>query len=317
MRCFLKQFLLEGRNEMSEKNFHTLIIENDPFASNMMMILLAKDYRTHVAGELSSRFNLEILDALTNPREAKKAAEFDHFNIDPKQPIDVVILGTEVPWDNDLPIKILEKFSKWAVPPKVLCTCTYPDAKMLQKISAYKCFSGYLVKSDVLYCIASAVCLAAKNYTVVSSQVCSLLEKEAFQKFRAETLILNSPNDGEKLRTNAKLGMDIIRLKLIFNLPQSEIRDELFTTEEYVAQVISKKYSNLHMPNIVFGTITLDELFTNPYIDNKKIIEHYQKILDELPEIMAKRSDSKRNPKFRNMDTLAFHLMTRPNIEKW
>jgi hypothetical protein len=71
------------------------------------------------------------------------------------------------------------------------------------------------------------------------------------------------------------------------------------------------------MPEIVFGTITLDELFTNPYIDNRKIIEHYQKIIDELPEIMAKRSDQKRNPKFRNMDTLAFHLMTRPDIEKW
>jgi DNA-binding NarL/FixJ family response regulator len=318
----LETIPLGGENKMSKKYFHTLIIENDPFASDMMMLLLARDYRTHVVGELSTRGDLSVFDSLLNLREAKKLnkkdAEFDYFDIDPKQPVDVIILGTEVPQDVDLPIKVMEKFSKWIKPPKILCTCTYPDIKMLQKLSRYGCFSGYLVKSDVLYSIASAVCLAANGYSVITPRVCPLLEKGDLQKFPGETLIISSHNDGKKIRKSEKMKVDILRLNLIFNLPIYDIHDELSATEKYIAQVISKGYSNLQISDIVSGTITLNELFANPYIDNEKIIDHYQKIINDLPKIMKRRKeDKKRSPKFRNMSTLAFHLLTRPDIKKW
>jgi DNA-binding NarL/FixJ family response regulator len=308
---------------MSKKYFHTLIIEDDPFSCNMMTLLLSRDYRTHVTGELSNRVDLSIFDSLLNLRETKKDAGFAYFHIVPKQPIDVVILNTEVSWDVDLPIRIMEKFSKWTKPPKVLCTCTYPDIEIFQKLSEYNCFSGYLVKSDVLYCIASAVCLAAKGYSVITPRVCPILEKGSFRKFPGETLIVNSHNDGKKIRESEKMKLDILRLSLIFNLSIYDIHDELSATEKYIAQVISKGYSNLQIADIVSGAITLNELFVDSYLDNEKIIDHYQKIVNDLPELMKRRQgkgrkgDNQRNPKFRNMGTLAFHLMTRPDIEKW
>lgn len=302
---------------MQKKYFNTLIIEDDPFSSNMTAMLLAKDFRTHVIGELPTRINLSVFDTLANLRKAKKIQkeqlEFEYFNITLGLPIDVVILDTEVPWDKDLPIKVLEKLSTWSTPPKVLLTCTYPDPNMLEKVSSYGCFSGYVVKSEVLYCIASAVCLAANGYIVITPQICTHLEAGKFEKFPGKILVLSLPSE-KKTRSNGKLGLNIIRLKLIFNLPQSEIKEELFTTEEYVSQVIHNKYSDLHMSEIVSEDRVLEDLFSNPYIDNKKIIEYYQKL---IPEVLAKRADKKRNSKFRNMDTLAFHLMTRPHIEKW
>ncbi len=299
---------------MKKQCFNVLLIEDDHFASNMIMMLLAKDFRTHVIGELSNHIDSEIFNSLTQLRKAKKESGGGYLNANPKHPIDVVILDTEVPWNKDIPSKVMENFSKWASPPKILCTCTYPDEKTLKSLSKFECFSGYIVKSDVLYCIASAVCLAGTGYTVISPQICPLLEEGDITNLRGETLIISYPKQEKKIRINGNLSADIIRLKLIFNLPQSEIQEELFTSEKYARQVITKKYSNLHMSDIVFERIKLDELLSNPYINNRKIIEHYGRI---IPNVLAKRSSKKRNPKFRNMDTLAFHLMTIPDIKKW
>ena len=316
---FLEAFEIGRRIKMSKNCSHVLIIDNDPFASRMMDLLLARDYRTRVVGELTGDIPPESFDSLSALHKARGTADGpDSFPPDADQPVDVILLNVENADRPGLPLLILDRLSSWPKPPRVLCTCTHPDAETARRIADQPCFAGYLAKSDVLYCIAAAVCLAVRGYTVITpAAALVLLNGRVALRDRERTLVVSLPPDTKKNRANAKLGTDIIRLKLILNLPLSEIQDELCTSEEYVAQVVSKKYADLQLGEIISGRVSLQELFASPYLDNGKIIHEYSKILQDQPALLERRKDKTRNPKFRNMDTLAFHLLTRPEIEKW
>ena len=305
---------------MSKNPFSVLIIEDDPYASDLMMTLLARDYRTQVIAELSNRVSLEVFGSLSDLRGRKNSSrdEDGFFKEDFAKSIDVVILDTEVPWNIDLPFQVAKKISTWANPPRILFMATHPNIDAIENYMANSCFSGYVLKEEVLYGLASAVCLAAKGYCVITPGVRSLVEhKFARSKFPVETLMISSPGMADIRKECDEIEKQIIRLGLLFDLPQHDIHDEMGFSETKVAKTMSKGYLDLLIPDIVSNKISLEELFNNPYIDNNKIVNHYQAILKELPQHLERRRAVTKSPKFRGMSTLAFHLLTRLDIQKW
>jgi DNA-binding NarL/FixJ family response regulator len=305
---------------MPPRCFQVIIIEDDPYANDLMMMLLARDYRTHVVAELSNQVDLRLLDYLgkISAQDASKNRNrsFD-LRIDSGGCTDVVILDTEVPWAADLPLEILEKLSAWENPPKVLCTCTYPNIEFIEKVLGYKCFSGYLIKGEALYAMASAVCLVANEYCVITPEVRSMLEKEVGRgKFPEKTLVLSSPDTKKLEKGFSQRERKIFRLGLFFNLPQSDICDELIVSETLVSKTMTKGYAILQIPDIISGNISLEKAFNNNYIDNRKIIDRYKNVISGLPDQMDRKLTDK-SPKFKGEGTLAFHLLTRPYIEEW
>lgn len=316
---------------MPKHEFNVLLIEDDPYASNVIMMLLARDYRTRIVAELSNQVILDIFESLDS---LSKASGTDI------RYIDVVILDTEVPWNEDLPLQIIEIFSSWVKPPKILCTSTYQRKQDIEKFLKYSCFSGYLIKAEVLYSIASAVCLAAEGYFVITPGVRSIAEKELGRKSFPDKALILSSLGMEKIEKEYKprkeftrIGRDIIILDMLFNLPQVEIHDELNISQDWIAKIIGKGYEILQIQDIVSGIVSLSKLFTNPYVENSKIINYYQNILKDLPAIIEKRRNEEerrqeqskstllkpkfRYPKFRSECTLAFHLLTIPEIQEW
>jgi len=192
---------------------------------------------------------------------------------------------------------------------------------MLNALKGFECFYGYLVKGEILYSMASAVCLAHKGKFVVTPDVIKKCKDELPYDKVENILVLSSPKllppqtEEEKLQKNAKDKMDVIRLSILFNLPIAEIEDEL--GYKGAAREVTKKYTELKITDLVDRTETLENLFNNKnfdYIDNTKIIEHFQKTLNKVPDLLNRRRNSKgviKHPKFRGVGTLAFHLHTR------
>jgi DNA-binding NarL/FixJ family response regulator len=288
---------------MANKDYWVLIIEDDPFASDIIMMLLARDYRTHAIEEMSGKVKLE---------------NFDSGGRLSKEHIDVVILDTETPWNADLPFQIAEKLCSWENSPKILCTTTFPNIQTIKKFLNMNCFSGYLIKEEALYSLASAVCLAANGYFVITPGLCSSLEKEIGRsRFPADTLILRSPKMTDLYKGCTHLEQEIIRLGILFNLPDYEIHDELCCAESTVGNTMQDGRDVLQMPEIESGEVDLKKLFESPYLDNTKIINHYRETLEHLPENIERRKEKTGRSRFRNKSTLAFHLLTVPEIEKW
>lgn len=301
---------------MSKCAFSTLLVEDDPYASNMMLMLLARDYRTQV---VSVKDSLELFTSLNEsddsiPQEDQETI-LKGIGID--KPVDVVVLNADVPGNVDLPFQLAEKISVWPKPPKILCTSIQPNVQAIEKFMEYGCFSGYLIKSEVSYSLASAVCLAAEGYCVITPEVRAVAEKEmGRKKFPPETLILNSLGM-EMFEEFDETGKEILLLGLVFNLPQHDISDELVVTNGWVAKRMSQGYAHLQIPDVASGDTAIDELFSNLYIDSSKLVRHFQEILKDVARYLERRKDETKSPKFREMSTLAFHLLTRPNIQKW
>jgi len=79
--------------------FRLIVYEDDPYANDLMMMLLARDYRTHVVAELSneSRFGDIGLFRQIKARKEQVSMESGFFDlgIDSGGCTDVVILDTE------------------------------------------------------------------------------------------------------------------------------------------------------------------------------------------------------------------------------
>jgi CheY-like chemotaxis protein len=65
------------------KEYRAIIVEDDPFACDLMGLLLARDWRTHVVAELGLGTEAELKKILAGQAH----------------PIDVVLIDTETPVD--------------------------------------------------------------------------------------------------------------------------------------------------------------------------------------------------------------------------
>lgn len=262
------------------KDIHVVVVEDDPYARDLMSLLLTRDWRTRVVGEFAEE------------------AELSLFLGDEMQKVDVVVIDTEIPGDPEFPTRLAAITQRRLKPPKILYTGTKVDLDILHEAIHAGC-SGYILKHESLYALSSAVAWVATGQCVITPGIQHASQRLAFPN---GTLIL----DGRKCASNfSQREAEIVRLGIIFNLAIRDISDELVLGAGWVSEVISTIYRKLGVREILTGEVPLDM-----YFSDEAVLTHYRDII--------KRAKSKHDiGKLRKapwMSTLAFHLLTVPEV---
>jgi DNA-binding NarL/FixJ family response regulator len=262
------------------KDIRVLIIEDDPYARDLMSLLLTRDWRTRVVGEVVSE------------------DELNDFLSDELQKVDVVIIDTEMPGEPDLPFRLASVTQKLPRPPAILYTGTLTKHEIIDRVCRSE-NAGYVLKQEILYGLGAAVALVAKGTCVVTPGVFQIAGRYGFPN---GTMILDS-----RKRTTNFTGREneLIRLGIIFNLAIRDIADELVLGAGWVSEIVSGIYKKLGLREILTGEVPLDMYFTD------------ETVLAHIKQISRRSTTDQPGVKMRKapwMSTLAFHMLTVPDI---
>lgn len=267
-----------------EKEIRVIIVEDDPYSRDLMDMLLARDWRTRVISELGSM------------------EDVDHYFRDGNDRPDVLLLDTEMPGEPDWPIKIAESFRTLPQPPNIVCTGTQIHRGALKEFSEGK-LSGYLLKNEILYSLASAV-----SHVNAGNKVCTPTVWQAIQDTSSQIPDNLVILDGAKPVANfTDREKEIIRLGILFNLAHRDVADELVISPIWVSEVVSNIYEKLGLREIVSGAYEVDDYFQDAYV-----AERIKGILDRSSVKNGKKK-LRRTPW---VSTLAFHVLTIPERER-
>ena len=261
------------------KDISVLLIEDDIYARDLMSMLLTRDWRTRVVGEVGTESDVE------------------KFLRDPLHRIGAIILDTEVPGDPDWPFRVAEYATHSGHRPAILCTATQPNSETLRQVLHHQ-FNGYLLKREMGYGLAAAIALAVKDGKWVTT-------RSAYQLALRERLTL--PENAVSLDGTKPVGgltpreAEIARLAILFNHPHRDLSDELIIRADQVAKHVSSVYTKLGLDEIMNG-----EMKPETFIQDKLVLQHFQRILDRI--------GTKSVRKTADMATLAFHLLTVPEV---
>lgn len=264
------------------KDINVMIVEDDPYARDFMSILLRRDWRVRVAGEYGSNDGIEMHHALRQP-----AAH-----------IDVIVVDTEVPGDEQWPLKVAQITRTLPQPPAILYTCTCPQLHMLGHVLEAK-GSGYVAKSEIMYSLATAVTAVADGHFVITPGVQMIA---AQIELPARTMIMDGTVPVANFTPREK---DLTRLGILFNLGQRDIADDLVLSTDFVAEVMSQVYAKLGLRELLSGEKPLEETF-----QDERILSHCREIMKH-----SAKPGSPQGRKAPWMSTVAFHLLTIPDVE--
>lgn len=259
------------------KDIRVVIVEDDPFARNWMTFLLVRDWRTKVIGELDDRQDLETYLKQLHER------------------VDLVIVDTDAPESLQWLGKIHSMFSGLSTPPRVVCTGLRPNEAILKYLSS-PVFAGYVIKGEVLYAIGWVASLAIEGNWVITPSIQPLAIQHGFE-LPDNTIVV----DGRVAVTNlTESEARVARLAFMFSLERRDLADELDISPAWGYGVVSTIYTKLGMDELLAGEVeAATHLGNNPMV------------LAHLKGITARLGDSK---KASDMETLAFHLMSSPDI---
>ena len=262
------------------KDLNVLLIEDDPFARDLMGMLMARDWRTRVIAEAGTEEEVRVL-------LGSRVQRFD-----------ALIVDTEVPGDADWPFRIAAIARGADSPPEVVFTGTRPSAGILEKVIAFK-HGGYLMKPEIRYSLVSAVAFASKRDRFVITPSVYREALQARTELPSPTFVLDGRQPTHNLTPREA---EIARLAILFNHPHRELSDELLIRADQVAKHVSNVYTKLGLDQILSGEIAPEAFF-----EDRMILNRFREILDRVQANGARRKTA-------DMATLAFHLLTVPEV---
>lgn len=266
------------------KDINVILVEDDPYARDFMSMLLRRDWRTRVVGEYGSDCAIELHHALRQP-----AAH-----------VDVLLVDTEVPHDEQWPMKVAQIIRSLPRPPVILYTCTQPTSHTLEQVLTTG-GGGYVAKGEILYALASAISAVVDRHFVLTpgtQMICGAVDLPKDTVIMDGTLPVASFTAREK---------DLTRLGLLFSLAQRDIADDLVISTDFVAELMSQIYEKLGLRSILSGEKPLEDVF-----QDEKLLARCRQLLDQAGIVL----EGKATRKTPWMSTLAFHLLTVPGMEK-
>lgn len=269
-----------------------VIIEDDPYARDMIAMMLSRDWRTRVIGEFGCRAEAELIGFLKQPLNR----------------VDVLIVDTEVPENPTWPDRVADLVDGLEKKPAVVYTCTYPRPKVLQTL-LQRGARGYLVKSEILYSMASAVVFAAQGQFVITPSVLDGLEAVILPQ---QMVILSGHLPAVDFTQRES---DIVRLGILFNLAQRDIADELSISTNWVAEAISNAYDKLELGEVVSGSIPLERYFEDVVLQKRirAVLGRGKGVESNSQDSAPPRRSLRKAPW---LSTIAFHLLTVPEVEE-
>lgn len=260
----------------------TLIVEDDPYSRAWMELLLRRDWRTKVMGEASDPTELSRL--LADLRGAHSR-------------LDLILVDTELPMRGGWLAQVLAGIAQASPNTPVLFTGVAPHPQPARLI-AQPNFAGYILKNEIGFALAWAVTLAAEGHIVITPGV-----RDQFgsaHPLPAGALMLDGSRPPARFTERKYLAA---RLAFLFSMERRELADEMGIDEEYTYGLISELYEEMGLNDVLSGEVPAQEYFgTHP-----AVLAHLQTTLDAL-------GGGRRGVKAKDKETLAFHLLTLPEI---
>lgn len=258
------------------RDIRVLIVEEDPFAINWMALLLARDWRTQVISETG-----DISEAI---KQIKKSPER----------IDLILLDAD--FVNPQIILKIQGSLKNHKETKILVVGNLPMPDVWKQVSEKPRMVGYILKSEIKYSLAWAVDFATDDQWVITPGVQNISDFEETIT-PGNILVLDGRHPINNL-TNHEA--EVARMALIFSMERRELSDELGVSDDWGYGLVSALYKKLGLEEVLSG-----EVEQTSYLGN------HPAVLERMKFITKELQHSK---KARDMETLAFHLLTMPEI---
>jgi len=259
------------------KDIRVLLVEDDCYARDLMALLLTRDWRTRVVAAVTDRQELSLYLA---KHDAK---------------VDVVVMDIEIPDEPELAFKLAEMTQSLALAPAILYTATKSSPQTAERLMA-SARGSYVLKGELFYGLASAIAMVVAGHRVITPGIERWVNS---WEIRDSMYVFDGR---EMLARFTPREREMVRLGLIYNLSTRDIADELVLSAGWVSEIMSIIYQKLGMRDILSGYTPLE----NYFID-EAVLAHCKKILN---------SNENKGPKAPWMATLAFHLLTMPDIQK-
>jgi DNA-binding NarL/FixJ family response regulator len=260
------------------QDINVVIVEDDPFARNWMVLMGVRDWRTRVVGEVDEPSKLL-------PILKDKTAHADF-----------IIIDTDIPGGENWISRILETVASLNQIPKILCTGLRPNAEVLRQLS-HPAFVGYILKDEIRYSLAWAISMAIDGKWVITDGVQALAYSIGFQLPKS-CLVLDGRNVIGQLDERKA---NVARLAFLFSIERKELADELGVGKDWGYQLVSEVYEELGIKDVLED----EEILQNYFGDYELIMSYIKKI-----------KKSRRGLKSKDMETLAFHMITMPEMSE-
>jgi DNA-binding NarL/FixJ family response regulator len=259
------------------KDILVTILEDDVFSRNWMALLMVRDWRTRLISEFSTR--VELCDFLNN-------------NL---QPFDILILDVDLFSEDFTIFEICDILAREDNKSKILLTGILPEERIIRQMGDDR-VCGYVLKSEVGYSLSWVITFAYEGNWVFTPGTLSLAV-DMNHPLPENKLIL----DGRKqIPGFTEHEAEVARLAFIFSLGRRDLADELKISEQWSYGLVSELYEKMGLSDIVSGEA---DLFS--YIGESAIIRsHFEEIMEQLGT----------SKKARDLETLAYHLLTMPDI---
>lgn len=259
------------------KDILVTLLEDDVFSRNWMALLMVRDWRTRLVGEFTNRIELcAFLESAC-------------------QSFDVLILDVDHFGEKFTITEICDTLSKGSHKGKILLTGINPDVRIIRQMGDER-VCGYVLKSEVGYSMSWVITFAFDGEWVFTPGTYNLAVAEN-ATLPPNKLIL----DGRKqLPGFTEHEAEVARMAFIFSLGRRDLADEMKISEQWSYGLVSQLYEKMGLSDIISGEM---DLFS--YIGDSPIIQR------KFTEIMEQLGTSK---KARDMETLAYHLITMPDI---
>ena len=253
------------------------VIGDDVFARDWMTLLLVRDWRTRVVSEITSK------------------DDFNNFKQAGFQKVDFLLVDLDsLPDEPALITHILED-DAIRVPAKLLLVGSKLDSKALRNIPPHL-FAGYLLKDEILSSLAWAITFADEGSTVFTPSTIDFAYQQNFE-VPDKKIVLRSRN----IPGLTDRQTDIAKLAIIFSIGRRDLADELKISDQWSYGMVSELYTKLGLSDLFDGSVDAYR-----YMENDEVIRSH------ITEILQDLGNSK---KARDVETLAFHLLTMPSIE--
>jgi DNA-binding NarL/FixJ family response regulator len=259
------------------KTIQTVILEKDPFSRNWISLLFTRDRRTRVVGEVGE---LRDLFSLVNQRSFK---------------VDLILVDAAFfNGDNFILSNFDDRFPHGQAP-GVMVLGMAPDIQVLRRLGSGS-FSCYVLKEEIGFSIAWAASLAFEGSRVITPGI---------QQFAISTgIALPRPYlvlDGRgQSRDLTEYQNRVARLAFLYSMERRDLSDELGITDEWAYGLVSSLYEKLGLKDLLADDLEPEEYFGH----NPQILAFFKGIREEF----------KGSGKSRDMETLAFHLLSAPEI---
>ena len=259
------------------KDILVAILEDDIFSRNWMALMLVRDWRTRLIGEFTNQ------------------AEFCEFLQELNMPFDVLILDVDLFGENFSIDDICQSLADYPRDVRILLTGVQADTHILRQIRDER-VCGYVLKDEVGYSLGWVITFISHGKWVLTPGTHQLAYANNFT-LPGDKIIV----DGRKnLPGFTDHEAEVARFAFIFSLGRRDLADELKISEQWSYGLVSEIYKKMGLSDILSGEV---DLFS--YIPESPIIRgHFEEILEELGT----------STKARDMETLAFHLLTMPEI---